>query len=201
MVNRKMLVRSVATLVALCLLIALTSAAALAHDGPPRLELNTDRIPPGATLEVRGVNLASDESINLTLIGNGSEFPLGVAMTDAHGDFTQAFALPTELTEGAYIVRASKATGPVAEAPLTVFGPAVSAEDEGGQREEEDGLLAPMPTVIKARVSNSEPQPSISTADAMTTSKEDAPLAALPVVLLGAITAGVAIVIRRQRHV
>ena len=127
----------------------------LAHDGSPRLELNVDRINPGGTLEVRGVNLASDETINLTLIGSESRFPLGAAMSDAHGDFIQAVALPADLAEGVYTVRASLVGQPAAEVALTIFGAAVTGDEEGGHRDEDEPLLAPLP--ISPRVVSTPP--------------------------------------------
>jgi len=119
---------------------------AFAHGGPSRLELSVEQINPGGTLEVRGINLASEQFIAITLSGVDAVIPLGTVVGDAHGDFTQAFVLPMELAEGVYIVRASISTGPVAEVALTVSGPAIAVEGEGEQRAEEEPLLAPIPT-------------------------------------------------------
>jgi len=54
-------------------LVLCTSIAALAHDSPPRLELNADRLNPGGPLEVRGINLGADLPIAVALIGAGVE--------------------------------------------------------------------------------------------------------------------------------
>ena len=71
------------------------------------------------------------------------EFPLGAAIGNEHGDFTQAFTVPVDLPEGVYKVLAKSSGETVVSPPLTISGPAVPAEDEGGHREEEEPLLAP----------------------------------------------------------
>ena len=128
----------------------------LAHDGPPRLELNAEQLNPGGALEVRGVNLTPEQPITPVLVGAGSEFPLGAATSDAHGDFTQVFVLPVDVMSGDYAVRASDPTNMFVDTPLRVAGTAVTAEDEGGQRDEDEPLLAPLP--ISPRVVSTPPQ-------------------------------------------
>lgn len=59
----------------LFLLICIISAPAIAqaHGGLPRLELSSDRLNPGATLEVRGVNIALETPITIVLVGAEAE--------------------------------------------------------------------------------------------------------------------------------
>src|SRR5262245_6926328 len=81
-------------------------APAWAHDGPPRLDLNAERLNPGAPLEVRGINIAPELPIAVALVGGGGEYALGQVLGDTHGDFTLAVELPREATAGDYTVRA-----------------------------------------------------------------------------------------------
>src|SRR4051794_27448254 len=89
-----------ALLAALCY-----TPTAEAHDGPPRIELASTRLAPGMNLEVRGINIADEQQIAVTLVSAASEVVLGVALGDIHGDFTQTFALPSDLAPGDYLVR------------------------------------------------------------------------------------------------
>ncbi len=135
-------------LLACALLAALVCAptATHAHDGDPRLELSFNRLNPGAPLEVRGVNLAPESPITVKLVGLESEFWLGEAIGDAHGDFMQAFILPSELAAGHYTVLAVSPDNLIVSAPLDIAGAPMPADDEGGElREEEDPLLATLP--------------------------------------------------------
>jgi hypothetical protein len=117
--------------------------AAHAHDGAPRLDLGAERLAPGATLEVRGINIAPEMQVTLALVGGGAEFPLGVVIGDEHGDFVQAVVVPREAIAGAYSVRAFGANRVVVAAPITIAGTAI--EEQGEQRAEEEPLLIPLP--------------------------------------------------------
>ncbi len=122
-----------------------TPLTAHAHDGDPRVEISPDHLSPGLVLEVRGVNIAPEESITVSLVGPAGEFPLGTVTGDEHGDFTQAFTVPVDLPEGIYKVLTRGASQLVVSAPLTIIGPAVHSNEEGGQREQEEPLLATLP--------------------------------------------------------
>ena len=52
----------------------LQAAPAWAHAGPPRLDLNAERLNPGAPLEVRGINIAPELPIAVALVGSGGEY-------------------------------------------------------------------------------------------------------------------------------
>ena len=136
----RILVRSVAILLMLALLIP---GAALAHDGPARIELNSQQSSSGAELEIRGVNIAPEQPITLALVGADNEYPLGTAIGDVHGDFVIGVRLPAEALAGAYTVRAFGANRVVVVAPLTLVG---SANGEGDERRDQSELmLAPIP--------------------------------------------------------
>jgi hypothetical protein len=123
-----------------------TSAATHAHDGDPRLELSFGQLNPGAPLEVRGVNIATESTITIKLVSLESEFWLGEAVGDAHGDFIQTFVLPSELAAGHYTVLAVSPGDLIVSAPLDIAGAPMPADGEEGElREEEDPLLATLP--------------------------------------------------------
>jgi hypothetical protein len=168
--------------------------AALAHDGGARSELNNQQSSSGAELEIRGVNIAPEQPITLTLIGSGAEFSLGTAIGDEHGDFVIGVRLPAEALAGAYTVRAFGANRVVVAAPLTLVG---SANVEGGERRDQSELMlepiphaqpaaplvAAMPAVAAAPATPQQPQ-----------------IALWPAIVLAALVAaaGLAIVARRR---
>ena len=123
----------------------LQAGLAWAHDGPPRLELSAERLNPGAPLEVRGINIASELPIAVALVGGGGEYSLGQVLGDSHGDFTLAVELPREATAGDYTVRAFGTNRVMVVARLAILGAPVPLEGEGEQRDESEPLLAPMP--------------------------------------------------------
>ena len=117
---------------------------AYAHDGPPRLELSTNQVNPGAVIEVRGINLAPEVPIVILLARDEYEVRLGEVMSDADGDFIQTVTLPLDLTEGDYTVRAAGKDQDPVSALLKIEGAALV--EAGEQRGDEEPLLAPMPT-------------------------------------------------------
>jgi hypothetical protein len=119
---------------------------ASAHSTQPRVEISKERLNPGEVIDVRGVSFDMDEPVTLTLLGPGVEIPMGESLSDGEGDFLQILVLPADLAEGTYYIRATTNHHWVISPPLTVWGTA--AVDGGGQglRDEDDGLLAPMPT-------------------------------------------------------
>ena len=120
---------------------------ALAHGSKPRLEINLERINPGGVLDVRGVEFDYEQFVTLYLERKGIVVQIGEVFTDQEGGFVHIVALPSDLPEGVYNVRAVTTHHDVLSPALTVQGPAI-LKDAGGQgeREEDDGLLAPMPT-------------------------------------------------------
>lgn len=117
-----------------------------AHGDEPRIEISADRLNPGAVLDIRGVDFEMEEEITLVLLGSQVEFPLGTVNADVEGVFVLTITLPVELAEGPYTIRATT-DDHVLESPIiTVWGTAMLEGGEEGPREEDDGLLAPMPS-------------------------------------------------------
>jgi hypothetical protein len=133
---------------------------ALAHEGPPRIELNYPQISSGAELEVRGVNIAAELPVTLTLVGADKDYALGTAVGDVHGDFVVGVQLPAEAQAGAYTVRAFAANRVMVSTPLTLLGGTI--EQEGGQRDQDEPLLAPMPSPLSATAAPPRPAAPVS---------------------------------------
>jgi hypothetical protein len=154
-----MMKRTISISILLILLLAgLPAPLTWAHNGPPRIELGAERAAPGVTIEVRGVNIAPEQPVTLTLIGGGQEFGFGTVVGNEHGDFAQIVTIPREAVAGVYTLRAFGLNRMMVAAPLTIIGRA--DDDEGEQRGEEEPLLAPMP----------RPQPAAPAGAPMTTS-------------------------------
>lgn len=120
-------------------------APAAGHGGPPRVELSAVRLQPGATLEVRGINLDADEVIRIVLAGPAGAILLGEVLADSHGDCAASLSLPVDTAPGVYAVQASAAGRLLAAARLQVAGVPVSTGAEDERRDESEPLLAPMP--------------------------------------------------------
>jgi hypothetical protein len=129
------------------LLIFSDAKPVLAHGGEPRLELSVDRVNPGGVVDVRGVDFEPEETLTLTLVEAQQTIQMGEAVTDAEGIFLQIVTLPVDLPEGTYTFVVLHDEHQIVSPTLLVQGtPMIESED--GQRSEEDGLLAPMPTLV-----------------------------------------------------
>jgi hypothetical protein len=144
--------------IALFLSILHMPPTARAHDGPPRLELTAERLNPGATLDVRGINIAAEQPVTLALVGIGAEYALGTVMGDEHGDFKLIVGVPAEAAVGAYNIRAFAPNRVVVAVPLILAGSPIPVEG-GEQRDQDEPLLAPMPQLQDS--SRSQPQPAL----------------------------------------
>jgi hypothetical protein len=119
---------------------------ASAHNTVPRVEISIERLHPGEIVDVRGVSFGMDDSVTLTLIGSGVDVSFGEVIASGEGDFTYIAVLPADLVEGTYYFRAVTSHHYVLSSPLTVWGTAFTEGGGQGPRDEDDGLLAPMPT-------------------------------------------------------
>jgi hypothetical protein len=130
----------------LALLILSFPLCAYAHDEEAYIELNVKQAQPGMTIEVRGHSFEPGDSTTIALMLVGTDRPqlLGQAAADDQGDLVQTVLLPLDVIEGAYEVRVTDSHH-VATALLDIVAVSNSAEG-GGQRNEEEPLLAPMPT-------------------------------------------------------
>jgi hypothetical protein len=120
--------------------------SAHAHGGDPRLEINSEKLNPGSVLEIRGVDFEYEEEVMLALVGSEDELILGTIVGDVDGGFLQLITLPLDQAEGTYTIRAKTDDHEVHSPPFTISGMAMVEGEGEGLREQEDGLLAPMPT-------------------------------------------------------
>jgi hypothetical protein len=154
-----MMLRKIVTLVIIFVLSLIIVPGASAHGRQPRLEISAERINPGGVLDVRGVEFDYEQSVSLYLERTGIVVQLGEVVTDLEGVFLHIVVLPADLPEGVYKVRAVTTHHDVLSPALTVQGPAILTEGGGqGERDEDDGLLAPMPTFAPGVSSTPLPQ-------------------------------------------
>ena len=100
---------------------------------------------PGARIEIAGSHFEPDIAVSFVLFQEGNETPLGTVTADNHGDFDTSVLLPYELPFGDYEFRGVDEKGNFAAVPFSIV-PDPSQEENGEPRDEEDPLLAPMPT-------------------------------------------------------
>lgn len=127
-----------------CLLWLICAAPVTAHDGPARLELNVAAASPGATIDLRVTGFEPNEAVAVLLIHGAGQQIIGTLTTDANGEAVQGVQLPAALDFGAYEVRVVDSHH-VISAPLQIV-PDPNLAEEGGQRDEDETLLAPLPT-------------------------------------------------------
>jgi len=157
---------------------------ASAHGNEPRLEINLDRLNPGGVLEIRGVDFEFEEVVSLALVGEAVELDLGTLTADAEGVFSYILTLPVDLADGIYIIRARTDDHEIFSPAITVFGPPILLDEAGqGQRDEEDSLLAPMPTFATGIVPVTPMQTS-AISEAPTASNTKMPVILIVVILL-----------------
>jgi len=146
--------------IAIAIVLAFTFVhPALAHTGQPRLEISVERMSPGGVVDVRGVEFDYEQSVTLYLERTGIVVQLGEVVTDLEGVFVYIAVLPVDLPEGVYNIRAVTSHHDVLSPALTVQGSPILGEGGGqGERDEDDGLLAPMPTFAPGVSSTPLPQ-------------------------------------------
>jgi hypothetical protein len=115
-----------------------------AHAEDARLEISAERLNPGGTLELRGVDFEPEESVALTLSGQDVSVVLAPTVADVDGIFVYLVALPIDLAAGTYVVLAVSGDDSVSSPPFFVSGEPVPSEDDGGRREQAEPLLAPL---------------------------------------------------------
>lgn len=119
-----------------------------AHGNAPRLEINLERINPGGTLEMRGVDFEYETEIALKLVGSQVDISLGTVSSDVDGIFVHNLVLPTDLPEGAYVVCATTYDHVIYSPTFTVWGAAISNAEENGIRDQSDVQLEPLPSRV-----------------------------------------------------
>lgn len=125
-------IRASVAAVALAGWLGVLAGTATAHGGTPTLQLNSDQVNPGGTIELRG-DMTGDDPVELTLqAGDGSTLTVGVVETDSEGHFVWPLAIPVDVAPGTYIVRVAS---PFEEATtrIVVAGAPLRPADDPGQ--------------------------------------------------------------------
>jgi len=154
-----------------------------AHGGVATLQLGSERVNPGGTLELLG-DMTAEGPVDIGIVAGagGEPMQLGTATADETGHFLVYMTVPSDLPVGSYVVRARSASDE-ASAPLSVVGHPLTGDD--GQLPGQDEALAGVPTsppfasVVPDRLAPRPPAPSASAMDIVV------PLAVGLVVALG----------------
>lgn len=168
----------------------------MAHEFEPRLEISAERINPGGTLDVRGAGFEFEETVLLELIGPDIVIPVGEVLADTEGSFLQTVTLPADLGEGPYQFRAVTDDHELLSPTLIVQGVPLAAEEGEEPREDEDALLAPMPTSMPGAM---PPPAGPTAASPKSTLTRSSPAGALIILaaILGVLVAGWSVLKRR----
>lgn len=127
---------------------------AFAHAGEPRLEISVERINPGGTVELRGVDFDYEQLVTLSLTSTHAEIPLNEVTTDVEGTFTQIVVLPADLAPNIYNFQAKTDHEVVTSPTLTVWGVAVEDQESNVIQDQSDVQFEPLPTPIDASASS-----------------------------------------------
>ena len=173
----------------------LISAAASAHSGETFFIAEPTLVPPGGGVGVRA-DLLTSGPVRLVLVGaDGSQRDVGTVEQTDGGHFAVFIQIPTDLPVGQWTLVAEADGGPIASTALEVAGAPVGEEVGGqGPRDEDDGLLVPLPPGWRA--SQSIPPAAIQPA-AMTAA--DGSVDLVPFASLGVALVALAILIGRTR--
>lgn len=154
-----MSVRNLVSFAIVLLLSLFVVPRASAHGRTPRLEISAERMNPGGVLDIRGVEFDYEELVTLYMERQGIVVSLGEINADLEGIFIQTIVLPADLPAGEYTIRGVTEHHDVLSPIFSVQGPAISNEGGGqGPRDDDDGLLAPMPTLAPGVSSTPLPQ-------------------------------------------
>src|SRR6185436_3394445 len=118
-----------------------------AHGNVPRLEISTERLNPGDTLQLRGVDFEYDQEVVVELVDSATHVlvvSLGKAISDIEGVFVQNIILPPDLPEGLYVVRAIAYDHEIFSPPFTVWGLPAQNEEGNVIRDQSDVQLEPI---------------------------------------------------------
>jgi hypothetical protein len=123
----------------------------------PQIALSVSQASPGATIEVMGGRFPEDAVVKFMLHSPQNEIPLGTITADDHGEFSVAVLIPSDVKLGDYEFQAIDEQNQMAIAPVSIIAD-TSGQDGSDQREDSDGLLAPMPTIAPGTASTPPPQ-------------------------------------------
>ena len=80
------------------------------------MEIPAERLPPGSTLPLVGLDFFPDERLQITLTGPGGASDIGVVQAGPDGHFEAFLSLPADLPAGPYTVDAISRSGIIVRA-------------------------------------------------------------------------------------
>jgi hypothetical protein len=117
---------------------------AFAYAALPQIALSVSKASPGATIEVMGGRFPEDSVVQFVMQNSGYQLSIGTVTADDHGEFSVAIWLPLDMQYGEYEFQAIDEKNQMAKAPIAIIADP-SGQETGGQRDDSDALLAPMP--------------------------------------------------------
>jgi hypothetical protein len=164
------------------------ASGVLAHGGETSFIVEPTMVPPGGGVAVRA-DLIVPGPVLLTLIGtDGSRVAAGVIEQTDQGHFEVMIMIPADLPAGHWTLLAEADGATIGSATLEVAGAPVGVEEGGqGPRDEDDSLLAPLPSGWQASRSNPPAVTSSAPGRVSTDPFDLVPIIAL-VVAIGALT-------------
>lgn len=176
----------------------LFSGAVLAHGGETFFVAEPAMVAPGAGVGVRG-DLPTSGPVYLSLAGtDGTVWQVGVVEETDGGHFEILIAIPADVPAGHWTLLAQVDGTAMATTPIEVAGTAIDAALGGqGQRDEDDGLLVPLPSGWQAAPSRSTAATTSAPADSNAGTLSIDPSLAL---LLGGVAAAMAVWLIRSRN-
>ena len=175
--------RTLAGLIALILASILVNPVLATQVYTLQVTLSVVQASPGATIEITGTHFEPDVAVTFVLFQKGNQAELGNFIADDHGDFETSVLLPYDLPFGEYEFRGVDEKGDFAAVPLTIV-PDPIGEEAGQSREDEDGLLAPMPTFEPGVAPGSVSQPAAQPLSAEVTASNRNPTLLVVLILL-----------------
>jgi hypothetical protein len=110
------------------------------HGGVATLQLGSERVHPGGTLEILG-DMTAEGPVDIRIVAaaGGDARKLGVASADETGHFQAFLTVPGDLAVGSYLISAHSSSDE-ARTPVAIVGAPVG--DDGGQLPGQDEALA-----------------------------------------------------------
>ncbi|MDO8483960.1 MAG: hypothetical protein Q7S35_03315 [Candidatus Limnocylindrales bacterium] len=132
---------------AAALTLAATSPVS-AHGGVATLQLGSERINPGGTLEVVG-DMTTDGSIALILIADadGAARPMATLAAGDDGHFQAFVVIPGDVPEGSYTVSAGNGVD-LTRAPIVIAGVRVPEGEQGQLPGQDEALAGALPSGV-----------------------------------------------------
>lgn len=157
----------------------------LAHSGEFLLVAEPTTVAPGGTVSVRA-DLPTTGPLRLSLAGSGGSVrEVGVVEETDEGHFETFVQIPVDLPSGRWALVAQSDDATIASTTLEVAGSPIGEEEDGhgGERDEEDPLLVPLPSGWQASRSGA-PAPTPAAVDGRPPAVDLVPFAALGAAIL-----------------